>query len=261
MKRMITLLATAGCLLFATSCNKDNDKKQFATNKAGERLVEKIEGIWSDGSTLTTSFFYDATGIATKITEEYFDAEDNDHTTDIYAFKKQGDFLLCKRTINGDAGESWTCELSDKGFIITDNGWTGNEKYRLTYDGNDRLQYVYKDNELKKTFLWENDNIADNKFRYIDQPKQSNIDWSAWAHNTESYDEGINTPSIDLAYMFSCSGFLGKKNKGLLIFNDAQGRDDRYEYEFDNEGFVSSITRTDSDGKDQGSFAITYLKR
>lgn len=267
MKLRLTLLTALGCLLL-TSCKDPVDNNNlYATNKAGERLVEKILYTSSYDDTVFTYFTYSEDGTLASITNhnKFYDSDIKDWVVsqDKISFERKSNTLhmysttlYAKTTVE----TTTTFDLNEDGLIVIDRGWEADQNYRLTYDENNRLQNVYRDDVLKKTFTWEDGNISDVGFQYINQPQQANIDWSAYFHNTESYDEGINTPSIDMSWAFSCSGFLGEKNKDLLIVNRNQGREDIIEYQFDEEGFVSSIEKRD-DFKGSYTYTITYLKR
>ena len=67
MKNKLTLLAAVGCLFaLATSCKKPEEPAQYATNKAGERLVEKITSFYDDGETEVIRFEYNSDGTLKK---------------------------------------------------------------------------------------------------------------------------------------------------------------------------------------------------
>lgn len=262
------LMAT---LLLATACrNGNNDNKdRYATNKAGERLVEKIESIYEHNKeSRSTLFSYNVNNIATRITEISPKLEEDGFRAEILTIEINQDSLFCKIVFDTNypssnliEAESWSCHLNKKGFIDIDKGWTGSRNYRLSYDENDYLQDVYKDDELLKTFKWEDGNISNPDFQYTDHSKQANMDWSAWNYNFQSYDEGINTPSLDVAWKFSISGFLGTKNKDLLISDNRDDHGYKYTYEFDKDGFVSIIKQYSEDGSLYCTSNITYLKK
>ncbi|MCM1041793.1 MAG: hypothetical protein NC396_05115 [Bacteroides sp.] len=247
MKRMITLLATAGCLLFATSCNKDNDKKQFATNKAGERLVEKVEAVRyaHDTNYYSYLFTYNNDGSLKSFTHYW----NNDYYYTVSFEKKDNTLHMTQTDYDGETnaidGESSTSfDLNKYGFIVLDRGWEGTDNYRLSYDESGRyLHNVFDGDELIWTFEWEDGNIADEKIAFIRQSHPSNIDWSAFlqAWRTEDNEALVALPSTCEFWGFS-EGYLGNKCQGLPIESD----DCKYTYDFNEDGFVSSILKTSS---------------
>ncbi len=112
MKMRLTLLAALGCLFaltLTTSCNKPDEKTDYATDKAGERLVERIDESWlnEDGSTetYTTYFSYNSDGSLKTIKEG--------NGNRIYSFERNGNTLLTQDIV-GDNIEKSSFDLNEK---------------------------------------------------------------------------------------------------------------------------------------------------
>ncbi|MCM1168539.1 MAG: hypothetical protein NC048_02770 [Bacteroides sp.] len=277
MKRMITLLATAGCLLFATSCNKDNDKQEYATNKAGERLVEKIESVEYDG--LDTSyhsyrFAYNGDGTFKNFTLDrkcfgpsWTDGFFSDITTSSFE-KKNNTLQLHQECLYPDKDRDTevhdeTFDLNTNGFIAIDHGWDGTENYRLSYDESGKyLHNVFDGDELIWTFEWKDGNIVNSLSAYTNQPHPVNIDWGAFFQSWRN--DALNEDLVDLSsirdfWAFS-NGYLGNKCQGLL----AEDSYYNYTYDFDADGFVSTIYTSpkSSETSYKGTtYIVTYKKR
>ncbi|MCM1531501.1 MAG: hypothetical protein NC048_02445 [Bacteroides sp.] len=271
MKRMITLLATAGCLLFATSCNKDNDKKQFATNKAGERLVEKVEATQyntADTTYFSYHFSYNSDGTLKTLTH-YWNSEDSKYHY-VLSFEKKNNTLYMNRTDYDatntiDDETSTSFDLNSKGLIVLDRGWEGKENFRLSYDESGKyLHSVFDGDELMWTFEWEDGNIFNDEVAYTTQSHPSNMDWCAffqsWRHldyyrHHDDNEDLVDLPSICLSWGFS-EGYLGSKCQGL----PSEDYECNYTYDFDEDGFVSAIYRSyKSTGKI--TYKVTYKSK
>ncbi len=252
MKHKLTFLAALGCLFaltLTTSCNKPEEKTVYATNKAGERLVERIDYV--NGDTITTSrrLAYNSDGTLKTIKEDNGDR--------IYSFERNGNTLFM-RDEDDDITDETSFDLNEKGWIVLDRGWAGNKNYHLTYDANGYLHDVFDGEELLWTFEWKEGNIVNEEVSYMPtQAKPSNIDWCAllqsWRHN-ETYDNTENLvelPSICLFWGFS-EGYLGNKCKGLV----SKKNNSDYTYKFDEDGFLTTIY---VDG--EPAYRITYLKK
>ncbi|MCM1169541.1 MAG: hypothetical protein NC324_06345 [Bacteroides sp.] len=266
MKRMITLLATAGCLLFTTSCNKDNDKKQFATNKAGERLVEKIELIgqytedghsWEGRS--STVFSYHKDGSIKQIIQH--EGEDGIYD-EYYTFETEGNTLFRYRHDNYDnTDDTAMLVLNEQGFAAIEK----NEKkgdYTFEYDETNHLRKIHQNGNVVREFEWENGNLVLKNVEYTNtvQPN-SNVDWAAYLTGFDyDYDDSHSIRALRFP-LDDIFGILGAKNKHLISL---QG-DFSLVYEFDADGFISTIELIDHDedasNRDHFVYTISYLKR
>ena len=269
MKIKTTLLAALSCLLFASSCQKSDDKKKdiYATNKAGERLVEKIYSIYSadgGGYTDTTLYLlaYNSDGSLKIITENHRSQDRGEYYTRqrIYSFKKQNNTLYLRDSSNEIYETSF--ELNKNGQIVLDRGWEGKDNYRLSYDPSGKyLHNVFKDDELLWTFEWKDGNIYNEEVTYIDQAHPSNIDWCAYFQTWRILQGEPNEDLVDLSSIcdfwgFS-DGYLGNKCKGLPSEDKIHGV---YTYDFTDDGFVSAIYISGTWG-DKREIHITYLKK
>ncbi|MBD5397838.1 hypothetical protein HDR62_06925 [bacterium] len=248
MRLKTTLLAAVGCLMLVPSCKDPEEKTVYATNKAGERLVEKIIAYSTD----TVYFKYNSDG--TLKTIKGFEGENR-----ILSFERKGNTLFMQDK-EDDYIEESSFDLNEKGWIVLDRGWGGFSNFRFTYDDNGYLHNVFKGEELLWTFEWKDGNIANEEVTYIPtQSNPSNIDWCAffqsWRH-VETYDNTenlVDVASICLFWGFS-EGYLGNKCKGLPLTKN-NGRTN-YSYDFDQDGFVSTIYINGAP-----RYKVSYLKR
>lgn len=248
MRLQTTLLAAVGCLMLATSCKKPEETTQYATNKAGERLVEKIDFL--DDNNIYHSCFLEYNSDGTLKAIKGYEGD--------YIFEKKGTTLFMHE-VDGEEAES-SFDLNENGWIVLDRGWSGNSNFRLTYDDNGYLHNIFRDEELLWTFEWEDGNIVNEEVTYIPtQSHPSNIDWCAffqsWRHvetddNTEYL---VGAASICLFWGFS-EGYLGNKCKGLPLTQN-NGRTS-YAYDFDEDGFVSTIYINGDP-----CYKVSYLKK
>lgn len=254
MKFKLTLWAAVGCLMLATSCKKPEETTQYATNKAGERLVEKItftNSEFNDNDSIYLRFDYNTDGLLKTYTENYEAGYRR-----IWSYGKRDNILYLN--IN-DAGASskTSFDLNEKGWIVLDRGWDGNQNYRLTYDANGYLYQVFEEDKLLWTFEWEDDNIVNEETTYLPQSHPSNIDWGAvfgsW-NNSGGTLAGI--VSINNRWGF-LGGFLGNKCKGL----PSEDKEANYVYEFDKDGFVSTVYRTMKNSNETDKWQVSYLKK
>ena len=251
MKLRTTLLAALGCLFaLATSCKDpdDNNKTQYATNKAGERLVEKII---DDSDTICFEYNSDGT---LKTIKGYEGSR-------IFSFEKRNNTLFMK-DIDGDDIEETSFDLNANGLIILDRGWNGKYNYRLTYDESGKyLHNVFDGDELMWTFQWEDGNILNEEVTYIPtQSHPSNIDWCAYfqtwrIQKNEENEDLVEVPSISLFWGFS-EGYLGTKCKGLPAKDENWGT---YTYDYTEDGFISAIYTSNEWRKRE--IHVTYLKK
>ena len=251
MKLKTTLLAALGCLFaLATSCKDpdDNNKTQYATNKAGERLVEKII---DDSDTICFEYNSDGT---LKTIKGY---EGNR----IFSFEKRNNTLFMK-DIDGNDIEETSFDLNANGLIILDRGWNGKYNYRLTYDESGKyLHNVFDGDKLIWTFQWEDGNIANKEVTYIPtQSHPSNIDWCAYfqtwrIQKNEENEDLVEVPSISSFWGFS-EGYLGNKCKGLPAKDENWGT---YTYDYTEDGFISAIYTSNEWRKRE--IHVTYLKK
>ena len=253
MKMRLTLLAAVGCLMLATSCNKPEETTQYATNKAVERLVERIDDsswLTEDGSTNihTTYFSYNSDGTLKAIKGYEGD----------YIFEKKGNTLFMQRNINNNEIEESSFDLNEKGWIVLDRSWDGTGNYRLTYDGTGNLHQVFDEDKLLRTFEWKEGNIVNEEVTYIPtQSNPSNIDWCAffqsWRRDIQDDENLVDVFSICFFWGFS-EGYLGNKCKGLpLTMNNGRTN---YSYDFDQDGFVSTIYVNGDP-----CYKVSYLKK
>ena len=271
MKLRTTLLAALGGLLLASSCKDpdDNNKTQYATNKAGERLVEKISYIYSEDNysdTVLQILAYNSDGSLKTITENHRSQDGENHYTRqrVYSFKKQNNTLYMRDSSDVDDIYETSFDLNTNGQIVLDRGWTGGDNFRLTYDENGKyLHNVFDGDDLLWTFQWEDGNILNEEVTYIpSQSHPSNLDWCAyfqtWRINkTQENEDLVDLPSICLFWGFS-EGYLGTKCKGL----PSEDRYGTYTYEFTKDGFISAIYLTKkSNGKTESVHRIYYLKK
>ncbi len=268
MKLKLTLLAALGCLLLATSC-KDPDDKQttYATNKAGERLVEKILSIYvydDYSDTVLEHLSYNSNGSLKAITRT-----SNEEYSRIFAFERKNTtiymrdeekFLLDSEL--QDIINETSFDLNENGLIILDRGWKGNKNYRLTYDESGKYLYnIFDGDEVIRSFKWEDGNIFNEEVTYTNQSHLSNMDWSeyfhTWRHYNSENEPLHNIPCISLFWGFS-EGFLGNKCQGI----PAEDGEYNYTYEFTKDGFISAIYLTNkSNGKTASTHRIYYLKK
>ena len=267
MKIKTTLLAALSCLLFATSCQKSDDKKKdlYATNKAGERLVEKIdETIIEPHDTSFYSYYceYNSDGAFKTIIETSIDADNWEGEQRIYSFKKQNNTLYLRDSSHEIYETSF--ELNKNGQIVLDRGWEGKDNYRLSYDPSGKyLHNVFKDDELLWTFEWKDDNIYNEEVTYIDQAHHSNIDWGAFFQSWRLHDWHlvvneflIELPSLGNWWAFS-DGYFGNKCQGLPM----EDYYNIYTYDYTEDGFVSAIYISGKSGERIKELHISYLKK
>ena len=254
MKNKLTLLAAVGCLMLVPSCKDPEEKTVYATNKAGERLVERIDYI--DNNTISSGYLleYNSDGTLKTIKEP-----EGNRT---YSFERRNNTLFTKNIV-GDNIEESSFDLNEKGWIDLDRGWEGTDDYRLTYDNNGYLHEVFKGEEPLYTFQWKEGNIVNEEVTYIPtQSHPSNIDWCAffqsWRHRSAEMpsDKEYNSFLIDIFSIGSfwgfSEGYLGNKCKGLL----SSDYNSTYTYDFDKDGFVSTIYINGDP-----CYKVTYLKR
>lgn len=261
MKLRFTLPAVLmAALLLTTACGNGNDdnKDRYATNKAGERLVEKIESIYEDGTIYNYYFTYNNDGTIQKIVEDSYD-DDTDFECDrrIFSFEKKNNTLyLCDSSAEI---YNTSFDLNKNGFIVLDRGYEGTEKYRFSYDESGKfLHNVFKNEELIRTFEWEEGNIVNDEVSYTDQPHRSNIDWCAYFQTwrRDRIDEDlVDIPSICNFWGFS-DGYLGNKCKSLPAEDKSHGL---YTYDFTEDGFISAIYVSGEWSKCE--IHVTYLEK
>ena len=173
-----------------------------------------------------------------------------------YIFEKKGNTLFMHE-VDGDEAES-SVDLNEKGWIVLDRGWNGNRNYRLTYDADGYLHEVFDEDNLLRTFEWEEGNIVNEEVTYIPtQSNPSNIDWCAffqsWRRDIQDDENLVDVFSICIFWGFS-EGYLGNKCKGLpLTMNNGRTN---YSYDFDQDGFLSTIHING-----HPAYQITYLKK
>ena len=272
MKLKTTLLAALGCLFaLATSCKDpdDNNKTQYVTNKAGERLVEKISSIYTHddyNDTIFEHLFYNSDGSLKTIARNY---TDEDRYSRIYSFERKNTTLYMRDEerylVDSELQEiinETSFDLNENGLIILDRGWEGNNNYRLTYDESGKyLHNIFDGDEVVRSFQWEDGNIFNEEVTYIPQAHSSNMDWSeyfhTWSHYNAENEILHNIPCISLFWGFS-EGFLGNKCQGV----PAEDGECNYTYEFTKDGFISAIYLTKkSNGKTASVHRIYYLKK
>ena len=246
MKMRLTLLAAMGCLMLATSCNKPEETTQYATNKAGERLVEKITSFYDDGETEVIRFEYNSDGTLKKVYEG----------EGVLSFERNNDTLQISE-VWGDDIFNINCYLNKNGWIVLYRGWEDAHNYHLTYDAHGYLHDVFEGDELLRTFEWKEGNIVNEEVTYIPtQSNPSNIDWCAFFQTWRRGELDENLIGLfPFSHFFGFSeGYLGNKCKGLPSTMN-NGRTN-YSYDFDHDGFVSTIY---VNGKPD--YRITYLKK
>lgn len=268
MKLKTTLLAALGCLFtLATSCKDpdDNNKTQYATNKAGERLVEKIKKITiqDNNDTLSYSYHleYNNDGTLKKITEFHDIQDGGSHYSDqrIYSFElKNNTLFFYAKFIDEEGTEeaSETFDLNKSGLITSTTNWD-NEQFRLSYDETGKyLHNVFKEDELIWTFNWVDGNIFNERVKYIPQSHSSNIDWGAFFQTwrNDNNEDLVDISCIRQFWGFS-DGYLGNKCKGLPFSFGSSN----YTYDFTEDGFVSSIHV--SNEWETETIQVTYLKK
>lgn len=256
MKLRLTLLTALGCLLLTTSCKDPEDNNSlYATNKAGERLVEKIT--FNDSTSI--SFSYNSDGFIRKII-----GKEGNSALRTLSFEMINNTLYM--TLSENYNESqYTAEssfdLNTNGFIVRERGWEGKDNYRLTYDESEKyLQKVFNGDELLWTFQWEDGNILNEEVTYTMQSHPSNIDWCAyfqtWRRSDDATDVLLNMPSICEFWGFS-GGYLGNKCMSLPIETGKYN----YNYDFYGDGFVSTIYETSKFGEYSRKMQISYVKK
>lgn len=261
MKHMITFLVAAGCLLFATSCNKDNDKTEYATNKAGERLVEKISYIRvNEGDIYSEDYLYSYNPDGTL---ESYKAYQYDELATPILLSRENDTVYV-RIVQGNNTEDWSFEcrwiLNTAGLIVSELG--EDRDFRLTYDESGKyLNSVFDGDELIWTFEWEDGNIANEEVSYISQPQHSNVDWGlflqTWRINkTQENEQLLDIAAICFPGAFY-DGLIGHKCQGL----PSEDYDSNFTYEFDEDGFVSVIHEISKRDGQTATYTVTYKKK
>ncbi len=244
-------MAALGCLFaltLTTSCNKPEEKTVYATNKAGERLVEKITYFYDDGENEITNFKYNSDGTLKKI----------DDGEVILSFERNNDTLQ----ISEDLGDiiNVNCYLNKNRWIVAYRGLEDSYNYRLTYDDNGYLHDVFDGDELLRTFQWKEGNIVNEEVTYIPtNSNPSNIDWCAFFQTWRRYDIDENLVGLfPLSHFFGFSdGYLGKKCQGL----PSSDLNYTYNYDFTEDGFISTIYRISKTSTRTIKYQITYLKK
>lgn len=274
-------------LLLATACGNDNDdnKDRYATNKAGERLVEKIEYINPSDS---TEYGYDLYSYTTDGTVksyiDYFQYYDGGlrQTKSITTIERRNNTITAitngfnyENNENEDlySIDTLILNLNSKGLAISGfekeiNKYNQeNISLNFIYTPNDQLQDIYHNDVLLGKFEWENGNIRSytpyeedgnpyrtQNYQYEPQPNASNIDWCGYLGYIWVARSG------DASICLFSSGLLGKKNKDLISHYEDGDIESSYSYEFDEDGYVSGV-KVYSDGKIKSHWIITYLKK
>lgn len=283
MKLRFTLPAVLmAALLMATACGNGNDgnKDRYATNKAGERLVEKIiitsnDDDWFEVDSIT----YNPDGTVKSLTRR---DEDGDKETlyiekknDLITFSGNGHNYTYQAKFTLDGNELvkhayyQSVEAPDDEFP---DGHKDSCTFDFVYDKNNQLRSIYKNDEIIREIEWANGNIknwkeyddwdgSEREYDYEDflpQSKHSNMDWGVYGLTMVLDNQLYYTP-----YSLLPSGYLGQKGKDLLL---AGSRGDggegtyKWDYDFDKDGYVSTI-RVYYGGELSWTQNITYLKK
>ena len=245
MKKILTLLVMVALAACWVSCSDDDDKNGD-TNKSEKRLIREI---YNENS-YSIKFTYDEDGYITKI--------EDGHYKETYTISKQGKKLTIINQYNSDKSIYWIYTLNDKGYIISDD----DENYE--YDNSDQM-IKQTDSESIYTYTWKDGNVISEKY-------QDDIDKSEYSSEEyEYYSEYENKSNIDLSstiYSWDDGAYLadycGKISKNLLkSYTDYNGDSYEYEYEFDEQGYVSTIKEyTIENGKKELSnlYHIFYVE-
>lgn len=241
MKKIFTLLVMVALAACWTSCSDDDDKNGD-TNKSEKRLIREI---YNEDS-YSIKFTYDEDGYITKI--------EDGHYKETHTISRQGKKII----IGGDY--SSILNLNDQGYIIEDD-----DEDFYEYDN---LGQMIKWIEGEKypsvcTYTWKDGNVISEKYQYdVNDPKYSETKY-------EYYSEYENKSNIDLSntiYSWDDGAYLadycGKISKNLLK-SYTNGERYEYEYEFDKEGYVSTIKEyTIENGKKELSnlYHIFYVE-
>ncbi|MDD3913647.1 MAG: hypothetical protein PHU62_10470 [Bacteroidales bacterium] len=238
-RAMSMSLLVCGAMIFATGCRTNEEEEINPTHNAeGERLIKKITCSSED-------YIFDFTYYMDGNIKQFSTGENT-----IVIIEKNSNIL--SYTINGSQRYS---DLNEMGYVIAVEGCNFN--YYSTGELKSRKIGEY----YNTTYTWDKGNMIKSFGQSIDGTKET---------RTYTYSSIKNSFNLDffaqweIAFgdILGFTGFLGNKTSNLIekidVVHAGSHYTISYNYTFDDEGNVTTITKFSTYTNSSYQYAITY---